>query len=157
MEYNDELYHYGRLGMKWGQHIYASDGNLNKRGKRKFNKVANNKKLSNKHTEQAKKIISTYSRYEKRNAEEFKAEANMRGTSAESKRLYLRWAKESLKQAKVYDKAIKDIDSGNLKAGRDFVVNNFKKKRIYNTNIKFKDANKNYAPYIGIFWDESDI
>ena len=54
---DDELYHTGRKGMKWGQHIYiyAKDGSLNRRGRRKFNRVANSAKKSKAHTAQAKK------------------------------------------------------------------------------------------------------
>ena len=55
--YNDELYHTGRKGMKWGQHIYAKDGSLNRRGRRKFNRVANSAKKSKAHTAQAKKML----------------------------------------------------------------------------------------------------
>ena len=35
--YNNELMHYGRKGMKWGQHIYTDEnGNLNERGQERY-------------------------------------------------------------------------------------------------------------------------
>ena len=43
--YSDELMHYGRKGMKWGQHIYGrlyrhKDGSLNSFGRKKAKKYA---------------------------------------------------------------------------------------------------------------------
>lgn len=41
IEYPDELTHYGRLGMKWGQHIFTDDDIRNKESPRKAAKALN--------------------------------------------------------------------------------------------------------------------
>lgn len=49
MRYDDELYHYGRLGMKWGQHIFGksrSTGSSRRSSSRKNNnRVSTNAKI----------------------------------------------------------------------------------------------------------------
>lgn len=37
-EYDDELYHYGRQGMKWGQHVYAMAKNVASRAAKSASK-----------------------------------------------------------------------------------------------------------------------
>ena len=50
-------------------------------------------------------------------------------------------------------KAYKDIKNGKLKAGKDFIMTNFKDSKIYNTDILFKDKKNNYSPYVGLLYD----
>ena len=155
--YNDELYHTGRKGMKWGQHIYAKDGSLNRRGRRKFNRVANSAKKSKAHTAQAKKMLKKYSRYEEKNANDYQKEANYKSKdyqSAERQRNNAKWAKEAIQKSNMYKKAYKDIKNGKLKAGKDFIMTNFKDSKIYNTDILFKDKKNNYSPYVGLLYDQ---
>ena len=66
MEYNDELYHYGRLGMKWGQHIYGSDrssgGTRRSRSRRTSNQVSLNAKTYRQMTNESRAIGSKSSK-----------------------------------------------------------------------------------------------
>ena len=154
--HNDELYHTGRKGMRWGQHIYAKDGSLNRRGRRKFNRVAKSTKKSRAHTAQAKKMLKKYARYEQKNAKDYQKEANHKSKdyqSAERQRNNAKWAKEAIKKSNLYKQAYKDIKNGKLKAGKDFIMTNFKDSKIYNTDILFKDKKNNYSPYVGLLYD----
>ena len=47
--YNNELMHYGRKGMKWGQHIYTDEnGNLNERGQKRYERDVRENKAKKK-------------------------------------------------------------------------------------------------------------
>lgn len=116
--YKNELYHMGVKGMRLGQHIYTKDGSLNRRGQRKFKRVAKNAKKSRAHTIQAKKMLKKYAKYEQRNAKDYQKEANRKS-----------------------------------KAGKDFIMTNFKNSKIYNTDILFRDKKNNYSPYVGLLYD----
>ena len=67
--YNDELYHYGRKGMKWGQHIYSKIKAREKRIIRKYNEgekkaVAETRKKYEMKADPGKTFgISDYMRY----------------------------------------------------------------------------------------------
>lgn len=156
MTYKNELYHMGVKGMRWGQHIYAKDGSLNRRGQRKFKRVAKNAKKSRAHTIQAKKMLKKYAKYEQRNAKDYQKEANRKSKdyqSAERQRNNAKWAKEAIKKSNLYKQAYKDIKNGKLKAGKDFIMTNFKNSKIYNTDILFRDKKNNYSPYVGLLYD----
>lgn len=134
----DELYHYGRIGMRWGRHIYGKDGNLNRRGRRHFKKVAKNPKKIKEQTEQAKKALKSAYKDELKFRKDYKKLAKSPLNNRESRERYLRWAKECVEDSKIYKKALKDIDTGKIKAGRDFIIkiNKYNNEEIYFKNRK---------------------
>ena len=135
----DELYHYGRKGMKWGRHIYGKDGNLNRRGRRHFKKVAKNPKKIKEQTEQAKKALKSAYKDELEFYKDYKKLAKSPLNNSESRERYLHWAKECVEDSKIYKKALKDIDTGKIKAGKDFIIN------VYRNPTYYKMYNKDQA------------
>ena len=121
----NELYHYGVPGMKWGVRRYQNkDGSLTSAGKRRFKSVDRSERKQQEHTERAKWLLKGNSGNAKIYAKEDR-EAARDMKFAMSKSDYDRiidHAKQSITRSKVYDQMIKDIDSGTLKAGRDFVT-----------------------------------
>ena len=69
--YNDELYHTGRKGMKWGEHIYGrlykrSDGSLTELGRKrarayaaKYRKITGHKVSQSKYDDKTTKVKTT--------------------------------------------------------------------------------------------------
>ena len=139
--YGDELYHYGRIGMRWGKHIYGKDGNLNRRGRRHFKKVAKNPKKIKEQTEQAKKALKSAYKDELKFNKDYKKLAKSPLNNRESRERYLHWAKECVEDSKIYKKALKDIDTGKIKAGKDFII---KINKYNNEEIYFKNREHEY-------------
>lgn len=140
MNDNTELYHYGVKGMKWGV----------RKDKKRLGEVTvsrtNNKvgpyysdKDKKKMTDRARKSLTQEERLNRARSEVYSNKANRHKNKADSytnksqhdkakKQLEKRkeamtLAKEFTKQANTVNKRLSDIDSGRLKAGRDFVTN----------------------------------
>ena len=123
----NELYHHGIKGQKWGVRRFQNkDGSLTSAGKRRFKSVASNEKKHKFHTESAKFLLEGNAENERVTARELKeAYKDFKdfGMSKKESQFYKQSIKDAIQKSKTYEKLLKDIDSGKIKAGRDFVTN----------------------------------
>ena len=142
-QYNNELYHNGVKGMKWGVRRYQnSDGSLTLTGKRRFKQVSNDAKKSDLHTKNAKWLLKGNSENAKIYSKEMTENAKFSKEVGdyENYKVYMQSAKKFSQQSKIYNKMLKDIDNGTLKAGRDFIVTNNKHFGNVDDSIVFKKS-----------------
>lgn len=120
----DELIHYGVLGMKWGVHkgrVTASTENAI------GDKYTNRQK--NRMTKQATKLLSK----KRKTYEVLSKQSENRSIKAKNDiaaKQYYNQSKINKEIAEMYKTRINDIETGKIKAGKDFVVNS-----IYSSNI----------------------
>ena len=114
---DDELMHYGVLGMKWGIHKGRVSASTQRVVGRRYSD-----KVKKRMTKQAVKILEKDQRRFDTLSQQHENRAK-RAKNDIAARNDLNASKFEKTMSKMREKTLKDIDEGKIKAGRDFVVN----------------------------------
>lgn len=128
----NELYHYGIIGQKWGVRRYQNpDGSLTDAGKKRYDKVASNQKRGEGHQKRAASMLNTniksLENSRKFNQKRADKEAKILEKKYTEKHAKKKFAREEMANAferkrDEFSNLRSDIVSGKKKAGKDYMV-----------------------------------
>ena len=154
----DHIKHYGVLGMRWGEHRYRDKdkGKITARGRSKFNAVKGSNFRQTVHTYMAKRNEARRAHDASKMSKRYEQYAQKETDKTKAKE-YAKFSEKYDRIAKEAKKNVKDIESGKLKAGRDFITQfdpslnlvfvGSNHRTIYNDANRTKEAGKDPSTY----------
>lgn len=127
-QYNNELYHYGKLGMHWGKRtsVYSTNslGRVySDKQKAKMTNRAVKILTKDEYTNQYKAKSQTKKAYRELNKAQNSQDKSKISSHTEKYNRYMNNANHFLTKANRASSTLNRISSGTIKAGRDFVTN----------------------------------
>ena len=132
LESDDDIWHYGIKGMKWGVHrFYNKDGSRTAAGKKRENDAKRESRESAHVKKQATKILKKNIEEDNDMAKSFLSDAKeaktiskdaLREGYKEDSAFYTNEAKSFFKSADLARKHLSQIENGELQSGRDYIV-----------------------------------
>lgn len=144
-DYRDSLEHYGRLGMKWGQHIFGKDP---KKASSKAKQKGQNRMsyLERRAAEKAKKAEEAAQKKQAKEAKKREETLRSPGKMYKKRRKY-EYTQDEINAALrrfEWEKKVRDYSAAEVKAGKDFIDSLFQYANsginLYNTSARIVNS-----------------